>query len=338
MKKITKLNWFVRGLYKRIFGKKEIIKVEPFVAFGNEQKVFFKGRVISPYKDGRPKAKNNWLLNILATIRRYSNSSIPYALVQITFQNQNYQVTTDEDGVFELLVDASRKQIGNKEVASFQIIDPSDIQECLKVEREVVRFNKSIGIISDIDDTVLISHSTMIGKKFWLSVSKNAYTRRPFPGVSHFYQKLSQNGENPVFYVSSSDWSLFDLIKDFLMYRDIPIGPLLLKDRHINIKNIWKSGGGDHSHKFDKICFLLDLFPQMKFHLIGDSGQHDPEIYADVIRRYPDRICSVFIRIVRKLDDSRANAIVDQVNGVQFNFVKDTNEALSIAKSQQFIS
>ncbi len=338
MKRSLKLRWFIKGLYLRFFGSKQIIKVEPFVAFGNEQQVFFKGRVISPYKEGRPKAKNNWLFNMLATIRRYSNASIPYALVQITFQNQNHQVTTDEDGVFELLVDASRKQFGTKELALFQILEPSEIQECIQVEREVIRYHKPVGIISDIDDTVLISHSTMIGKKLWLSVSKNAYTRRPFPGVSHFYQKLSENGENPVFYVSSSDWSLFDLIKDFLMYRDIPIGPILLKDRHINIKNIWKSGGGDHSHKFDKICFLMDFFPEMKFYLIGDSGQHDPEIYADVIRRYPHRVISVFIRIVRNLDNDRANAIVEQVDGVQFNFVKDTHEALTIAKSQHYIS
>ena len=46
--------------------------------------------------------------------------------------------------------------------------------------------------------------------------------------------------------------------------------------------------------------------------LVGDSGQHDPEIYADVVRSNPGRILAVYIREVR-LDpgDGRVEAVTD---------------------------
>jgi phosphatidate phosphatase APP1 len=334
---IFKIKYFLKALLMRVSGKMEVIKVEPFVAFGNEKQVFFKGRVIAPYKQSRPKAKNFWFVNIIAAIRRYSNSSIPYALVEIKFGQIIKEVITDEDGVFELLLEAPRKQFGLKEKAFFRINEASEVQDCIVIEKEIVRYNKPLGIISDIDDTVLISHSTALGKKLWLSISKNAYTRRPFPGVSQFYQKLSSHGDFPVFYVSSSDWALFDLINDFLMFRNIPLGPILLKDKHINIKNIWKSGGGNHSHKFDKICFLMDFFTETTFYLIGDSGQHDPEIYAEVIKKYPGRVKAVFIRIVKKINGTRVGIIDQKIEGVHFFFVEDTEEAIQIAKNLKYI-
>src|SRR5690554_2745753 len=198
-----------------------------------------------------------------------------------------------------------------------------------------------LGIISDIDDTILISHATQIGKKFWLSISKNAYTRRPFPGVSELYEILSGSGNNPVFYVSSSDWSLNDLIKDFLNYRQIPSGPLLLKDLHINLRNIWRSGGGSHLHKEEKIQLLLNLYKGMKFILIGDSGQHDPEIYASLIKRNPGRVLIVYIRQIKDNGPTRKSEMIKKILPQQVPeivFVKNTKEAVEHVRQQQLVS
>jgi phosphatidate phosphatase APP1 len=38
----------------------------------------------------------------------------------------------------------------------------------------------------------------------------------------------------------------------------------------------------------------------MPFVLIGDSGQEDPEIYADMVATHPGRILAVYIRNVRQ--------------------------------------
>lgn len=315
----------VKGIEKWI-GKLDIIQVEPFLAFGNGSQIFTKGRVISAYKQSRPTAKNNWLKNMLGTIRRYSVRGISGAEVKIAVGDFEFVVITDEDGVFEKTFDDVYPDLDQ---IQFQILNEK--LETGTKKLKIDRINSTVGVISDVDDTILISHATKIGKKLWLSVSKNAYTRRPLPGVSEFYKKLTRDGEFPIFYVSSSDWSLHDLIKDFLAYRNIPMGPILLKDKHINLNNIWKSGGGSHNHKKEKIKLLMDMFPEMAFYLIGDSGQHDPEIYEEIVKEFPDRIKTVFIRIVNpSLDEQERRNRLEKINN--FHFVKTTEEAIEVAQ------
>lgn len=307
--------------------------VEPFLALGNSEVVFLKGRVISAYREKRPSSRNSWIKNIIAAIRRYSGSSVPMAKVEITFQGKAYVVSTDEDGVFELQIGESKPNEEHGEVVVFKVLEPSS-RKSQVAHLEVVRYEGDTGVISDIDDTIIISHSTDIGKKFWLSISKNALTRRPLPGVSEFYKKLTEYGSNPIFYVSSSDWSLFDLVRDFLRFRHIPEGPILLKDKHINLKNIWKSGGGNHNHKFEKIELLFDLYPEMKFYLIGDSGQEDPEIYAEVIEKYPNRIKGVFIRLVDEFDEERKDKLDHIISLGHFHFIETSQQAIHILEEE----
>ncbi|MEB2781969.1 phosphatase domain-containing protein [Algoriphagus sp. C2-6-M1] len=316
--------------------KHDRIIVEPFLAFGNREVVFLKGRVISAYKEKRPSSRNNWLKNILASIRRYSGSSVPLAKIEITFQEKSYIVSTDENGVFELQIGECKPKEGLSEIVTFQVLEPSTKKSPI-AHLEVRRYSGDTGVISDIDDTIIISHSTDIGKKFWLSVSKNAFTRRPLPGVSEFYKKLTENGLDPIFYVSSSDWSLYDLIKDFLRFRHIPDGPILLKDKHINLTNIWKSGGGNHNHKFDKIELLFNLYPEMSFYLIGDSGQEDPEIYAEVIEKHPDRVKGVFIRLVDKLKSDRRQKLDQAISQTNFHFIENSEEAMQLFEKEMSI-
>lgn len=313
------------------------IRVEPFLAFGNEKKIFVKGRVISSYKRKRPSSRKSWLSNIIATIKRYSVTSIPDALVEIHFHQHRFEVTTDEDGVFEIQIEVENPSPKSIEHVNFKVLSPVAKKNSTWVSKEVNRYNDSVGVISDIDDTVLISHSTQLGKKLWLSISKNAYTRRPLPGVSKFYHELTHRGEIPIFYVSSSDWSLYDLIRDFLRYRNIPVGPTLLKDKHINLKNVWKSGGGSHDHKLEKIRNIFSIYPKMKFFLIGDSGQHDPEIYAKIIQEYPNRVKAVFIRLVGELEADRKEKLAKIIALDNFFFIESSEEAIELAEKNHFI-
>ena len=46
----------------------------------------------------------------------------------------------------------------------------------------------------------------------------------------------------------------------------------------------------------------------MKFVLIGDSGEEDPEIYSEVVRRWPERVRVIYIRSDNR-DPSRLAAI-----------------------------
>lgn len=328
---------------KKAIGKLDRVKIEPLYAFGNEETVFIKGRVVEAYRQSRPSPRKNPLKNILATIRRYAGSSVVDAKVEISYHNIKKTVISDSEGIFEATFQPITSPIHKVEYVLFKLKD----EEGLVPEKEhsqvrVMRYpsNCPLGIISDIDDTILISHATQIGKKFWLAISKNAYTRRPFPGVSELYKILTKSGKHPVFYVSSSDWSLHDLIRDFLHYRHIPSGPLLLKDFHVNLRNIWKSGGGSHLHKAGKIQMLLDIYQGMQFILIGDSGQHDPEIYASLIKRNPGRVLLVYIRQIKDDHHHRKAEMEKEIYPVEepeIVFVKNTHEAIAHAKQLELV-
>ena len=167
-----------------------------------------------------------------------------------------------------------------------------------------------LAVISDIDDTVVRTEATRVLRMARLVFFGNARTRLPFPGAATLYQALhwGRAGRplNPVFYVSSSPWNLYDLLVDFLHLRGFPAGPLHLRDWGIRPKE--GSLRDHHRHKLATIRRLLDAYPRLPFLLIGDSGQSDPEIYAEVVRQAPGRIPAVYIRDVSRTA-ARSDAI-----------------------------
>jgi phosphatidate phosphatase APP1 len=199
-------------------------------------------------------------------------------------------------------------------------------------------------VISDVDDTFLISHSTRILKKVRLMLFKNAITRLPFPGVVEFYQALQVGGRektfNPIFYVSSSERNLYDLLYAFCEYHEIPKGPLLLRDMQTSLRKLIFAGGGDHLHKLKKIRSLLRVFPDIPVILIGDSGQRDPEIYLNVVKENPGRVKGIYIRNIgrkRKLENVRQIAHELEKMNVDMILASDTAEAAHHAAEHGFI-
>jgi len=155
----------------------------------------------------------------------------------------------------------------------------------------------TFGVVSDMDDTVLQSEVTSFLRAARMVLLENALTRLPFPGVAAFYRALDRGATgaeaNPIFYVSSSPWNLYDVIDGFLEAQRIPTGPLLLRD--------WDLGKLNERHTRHKgvvIREIFDTYPELPFLLVGDSGQEDPEIYTELVRERPGRVKAVYIRNV----------------------------------------
>lgn len=146
------------------------------------------------------------------------------------------------------------------------------------------------GVISDIDDTVIKTGVQRAGQMVLQTLAGSELTREAFPGAARLYRDLAAD-VNPLFYVSSSPWNLHAFLTAFLEHHDFPRGPLLLRDL------LGTSAGRELKH--GRIHEILDLHPELSFVLIGDSGEKDPEIYADIVRSYPGRILAVYIREVR---------------------------------------
>lgn len=151
-----------------------------------------------------------------------------------------------------------------------------------------------LSVVSDIDDT--IKHSQVADRRELLL---NTFAR-PFaavPGMAERYRALATEPGTRFHYVSSSPVQLYPALADFLAEAGFPEGSV-----HLREMTAWHSlltGGPDsQTHKRGAIGRLLRDFPNRLFLLVGDSGEHDPEIYADLARSHPGRIVGIVIRDV----------------------------------------
>jgi phosphatidate phosphatase APP1 len=154
-------------------------------------------------------------------------------------------------------------------------------------------------VISDIDDTVIHTDAVNLLRMVLIVFLSNARTRLPLKGVAGFYRALfhgnGQKGINPLFYVSNSPWNLYDMLSEFFNLHDIPIGPVLFL-RRWGFTRIERLPTRRRQHKLSSARNMLQLFPHLPFILIGDSGEKDPEIYAELVSENPERIRAVYIR------------------------------------------
>ncbi|MCP3980716.1 MAG: DUF2183 domain-containing protein [bacterium] len=161
-------------------------------------------------------------------------------------------------------------------------------------------------IISDIDDTVKLSHVTertrLLQQTFFDDFE-------PVEGMPELYRTWHERGGS-VHFVSSSPWQLYHPLVAFLTGSEFPWATLSLKKvrfRDSSVQNLFKPGTETKPAAIDAI---LDAYPKRTFILIGDSGEQDAEVYADIARRYPDQIDTIYIRWVSDdpVDSSRFEA------------------------------
>jgi phosphatidate phosphatase APP1 len=160
-----------------------------------------------------------------------------------------------------------------------------------------------LSVISDVDDTVKVTDvldtSEMMANTFF----------RPFVAVSGMAERYGTwNGQGVEFhYVTASPWQLFEPLWRFLGEQGFP--GVEIRMRQLRVKD-W--GGADYflrssvDYKTETIREILRSCPGRRFVLLGDSGEHDPEVYAAIHREFPDRVVGIMIRAVREADLDRA--------------------------------
>lgn len=153
--------------------------------------------------------------------------------------------------------------------------------------------NKGISIISDIDDTIKISEVLDKG-----ALLKNTFVRpfRAVPNMAEFYHSLGK--DISLHYVSASPWQLYQPLAHFLFKNHFPAGSFHLRFFRWKDSSFFEFFKSSRQHKIKTIQTLLKSCPQRRFILIGDSGEHDPEIYANIARQYPRQVSHIYIRNV----------------------------------------
>jgi hypothetical protein len=151
-----------------------------------------------------------------------------------------------------------------------------------------------LSVISDIDDTIKISQ---VGDRQELLLNTFAREFLPVAGMADRYQSLDQADAVRFHYVSSSPMQLYPLVDSFLKDNGFPAGSVHLRESTA-ITNVIARDGDSRQHKLRAIGRLLRDFPQRSFLLIGDSGEADPEIYAEIARLHPVQVVGIRIRDV----------------------------------------
>ena len=343
----NKLDYYRFRLKQRtgLLGQPRIL---PFRGFGNDKIAIIRGLVLENKGQHMVHDDANRWQNAAALFKRYISSETPRVQIRAYFQEQHKTVQTDSEGYFYLSFKVNKLA---------QITDPWDYvrlelldkvtykQGAIKAKGEILLSgaDNDLGIISDIDDTILVSNATSAYKKLRLMLFHNAQTRLPFEGVAAFYRALHrgyhQERFNPIFYVSSSSWKLYDLLTDFFQVQGIPKGPLLLRDSRLDRFKFMASL--HEGHKLAQVKTIMQMYPQKSFILIGDSGQKDPEIYREVVRRYPDRVRAIYIRDVcrphRHEEIAAISRDLKSTDNIEMLLVKNTVEAAEHAASQNWI-
>lgn len=329
------------------FNLLEPITIMPFFGFGSDHYVFVKGRVLEKEKLKKKDENLSILQHLENTVKRYETDEIPGIKVQANFGGKQLEIRTDREGFFlfefefEDLIDYEKC---GKEV-KLKLLETKTEEDDLKASARIFVPDKEAqyGIISDVDDTVLISHMTDFFAKLKLMLLKDAKERSPFPGISALLNALSKGyddkGRNALFYVSGSEWNLYDLLINFFKYQEIPLGPLLLKDKGMKADQ-GKFSVAHQEYKARKIRHILKTYPNLDFICIGDSGQHDPETYCKIMEEFPGRIKGIYIRDVSPAKrDKEIRNMAHQVKemGAEMLLIEDTLDAAKHAEKMKWI-
>lgn len=339
-----------RHLRKR-WGNPGVPSIQAYHGFANDRFAWFHGRVLTNPPNELPSETDSWWDNLRNTYERIESDEVPGVEIEIEFGDNVYRTFTDEEGYYHIetphLPDVEHPTACR--TATVRIVNSERISR-----DDSVRFCKvftppasaKFGIISDIDDTVMHTGVTGLLTVLKLTFLHNARTRKPLEGVSALYRAMQVGSgpdcphNNPIFYVSSSPWNLYDLLEDFFELGGIPSGPILLRDLGFDENKLLAQG---HGHKRDKACRILDAYPDLPFVLFGDSGQEDAALYAEVAEKYPRRIRAIFIRDVDPDQTSyRDEAVAEAIKltaalGIPMHLVSDSNEVAQVALAMGMI-
>ncbi|MGB3806630.1 MAG: phosphatase domain-containing protein, partial [Erythrobacter sp.] len=303
--------------------------MQPFFGFRNTDRLILNARAI---RAPEPKFEASSFWRGLATmVGLYASHEVPGLVGELEYRCADgtiakQQATSGPEGFMRFDLDISagcdRAERTRWERATVRWADPDDLQRTGEAEAFILTPGEKtrIGVISDIDDTILETGITgnlrAIARNWKRVIAQMPSERAVVPGASDFYTAIGGDAMmppaieetppgqfrpprarvRPVFYVSSSPWNLFSYLVTFKRHRGLPLGPVMLRDWGFNRRTLGKEGHGSHKHA--AIMRILEAFPKLRFALIGDDSQKDLVAFGKIAAEHPERVAAVFIRSV----------------------------------------
>lgn len=274
--------------------------IKVYHGYGHKESLVVYGHVLATKPDVSPRYTNNVVYNIFHLIKLFFVTPLPAAKLQLQWREQTFETVSEADGFFKFEWQSDSLVTAGWHAITIYLRDEQNQIKSSGQGKIFVPHSTQYGFISDIDDTVLVSHSATTGKKLRVLFTSNPRSRKTFADVVKYYQLLSAAHTepavpNPFFYVSSSEWNLYDYLNEFFKYNELPKGIFLLNE----IKKwyqLLKIGKTKHQGKLVKAARILHVYPKQRFVLLGDNSQSDPEIYVTIANKYPERIVAIYLR------------------------------------------
>ncbi|MFI7544081.1 App1 family protein [Actinoplanes sp. NPDC049599] len=233
--------------------------------------------------------------------RSFTTSPVNNAPVQIQIGDQVHETRTDRSGYVDTRVKGDLAPGWATVRLSTEGAEP--VEAPIRVVDPAMKF----GVVSDIDDTVMVTALPRPLLAAWNTFVLDEHARAAVPGMAVLYERLvAANPGAPVFYLSTGAWNVGPTLARFLSRHMYPAGPLLLTDWGPTPDRWFRSG---QEHKRNTLRRLAAEFPDIRWLLIGDDGQHDQEIYSEFAHEHPDNVAAVAIRRLSPTQAVLAGAI-----------------------------
>ncbi|MGY3054279.1 phosphatidate phosphatase APP1 [Pedobacter sp. UYEF25] len=282
---------------------KETTSVKIYHGYGHTDNLVVFGHVFKQKATVNQRFSDNVWINIRNLFKLFMVKPLPFTNVKLHFFGETYLNKTEADGFFKFEWQATESISAGWHEVKIEALNKYGDVMAQEVGKIYVPHVTQYAFISDIDDTVVNSYSSTIWQRIRVLLTKNPRSRTVFPTVSEYYQKLAVSHTtldqpNPFFYVSSSEWNLYDYLTEAFKFNQLPNGIFLLNTIK-QLKDFFKTGKTGHQSKLLRVMRILDAFPAQKFVFFGDNSQQDPKIYESIVARYPKNIIAVYIRNVR---------------------------------------
>ena len=239
-------------------------------------------------RDVRELAATN-LLEAQRGWRLFVDAPVPYLPVTIRFGAASVRTRADHDGYVDVVVRGHGLGAGWHE-AHIEATGAGTVSTRILV----VAPGPRLGIVSDIDDTAMVSHVPRMFVAAWNQLVKYTSSREPVPGMAALLTRVKRTHPGtPVIYLSTGAWNVVPTHRSFFDRHGFPAGPMLMTDWGPTNTGLFRSG---IEHKRTELRRLMIDLPDVTWLLVGDDGQHDPLIYGEAAREHSDRVAAVAVR------------------------------------------
>lgn len=312
--------------------------------YANEQELIVMGHVFKPTTKNEYDFLSKNLKNAKSIISLFRIKTQANADVYLIHNNIKIHTKTLHDGYFKFCIPL--EQCSTYGWIKYEVSIIYEGKTIVSKESYMRPSVGNLGIISDIDDTFLVSYTLNPFKKLYYLLFRNVNSRKVFEDVVPHFQALSTSGRanggelNAFFYVSSSEWNLYRFLVKFTEIHKLPKAVLLLKDIKTSLTSFLWTGRGGHNHKFDKIKHILEFYPHLKYVLIGDDSQHDPFLYEAISKIFPLTVKAVYIRQTGKNKKDKVNEVLENLETLDIAvcYFKNSAQAISHSKKIGLIS